>query len=74
MKKINARVPYGDGQKFRVQEIELLTVEEAKQVINGRDWDLGFQIYRENNPGEAIGTMIEVGGEEIFVKFGRVEV
>lgn len=67
MKEIKARIPVGRTVYTRV--VELFTVEEAKQLLSGKDWDVGEDIYSATERGKRIGWLAKFpNGEGIYVE------
>lgn len=55
MKTITARVPIG---KTAVnQKIELYTLDEAKEILVNKEWDIGVDIYSTQQTNRRIGWL-----------------
>ena len=55
MRTALARVHIG-GYQFRTQEITILSREEAKAVLQDKDWEIGEYAYDVNNPNSRIAV------------------
>lgn len=44
MTRTLARVCVG-GNSFRTMEVEIYTIEEAKEFLKGKEWEIGSDVY-----------------------------
>ena len=66
MEVIKARIPI--GRAVIVQTIELYTKEEAKRILEGKEWEIGTDIYSDKERGKRIGWIANFdGGNGIYV-------
>ena len=64
---IDARIPMGNT--VVTQKIELYTVSEAKQILAGKEWDFGGDIYSVEKRGCRIGWLASYpNGEGIYIE------
>ena len=67
MTKVKARIPVGNT--VHIQEVELFTVDEAKEILKNHDWEIGGNIYSVEQTNKAIGWLAEFkNGDGIFVE------
>ena len=66
MKRIKARIPV--GRTVFIREIDLYTIDEAKEILSNRDWEIGEDIF-------SLATNLRIGwlasfgnGDGIYVE------
>ena len=69
MRKIMARIPC--GKSVLIQEIELHTLEEAKQFLVDKEWYPDIDIYSVEKTNQKIGWLASTdnGKDGIYVEY-----
>ena len=60
MRKLRARVPV--GKAYSVREVKLYTKDEARQILEGKDWAVGKDIYSSYDIKKRIGIAVRIIG------------
>lgn len=73
MKKIKARIPAGKG--VLIQEIELYTADEAKEILSNKEWLPDCDIYSVTQTNLKIGWLasFDNGKDGVYVEYRTLE-
>lgn len=67
MRIVTARIPV--GKTAIVQTVELYEKNEAKQMLAGKDWEIGIDIYSARQANKRIGWLASFSdGSGIYVE------
>ena len=67
MKIINARIPM--GRTAVVQEVELYSREEARNILQDKNWEIGIDIYSIEFTNKRIGWLASFeNGDGIYIE------
>lgn len=67
MKNIKVRIP--EGKTVLIRDVELFTVDEAKKMLAGKEWEVGTDIYSATQTNKRVGWLASFpNGDGIFVE------
>ena len=67
MKTVLARVPM--GRTAKIEKVQIFTKEEARKILNGKEWEVDIDIYDVEVTNKRIGWLAAFpNGEGIFVE------
>lgn len=70
MKTIKARIPV--GRSVHIQEIEVFTIDEAKDILRNREWEPGGDVFDVKETNKRIAWLAEFpDGSGIYVEVKR---
>lgn len=67
MRTLKVRIPV--GRTIQIQEVELYTTAEAKEILKGKEWDMDIDIFSLKQPNKRVGWLAKYpDGDGIFVE------